>query len=51
MNKCKDIKIIKTSPTDWYKLARIKISAICGREIIRLFYTSSFVSHSHIGIT
>ena len=25
MNNCKDIKIIKTSPTDWYKLARIKI--------------------------
>lgn len=25
MNKCKDIKIIKTSPTDWYKLTRIKI--------------------------
>lgn len=26
MNNCKDKKIIKTSPTDWHKLTRIKIS-------------------------
>lgn len=26
MNNCKDKKIIKTSPTDWNKLTRIKIS-------------------------
>lgn len=53
MNNCKDKKIIKTSPTDWHKLTRIKISviAICGKEIIKLLYTSSLVSHSQIGIT
>ena len=41
MNNCKDKKIIKTSPTDWHKLTRIKISAICGRENNKIFCSNA----------
>ena len=52
MNNCKDKKIIKTSPTDWHKLTRIKISAICGRgnnkTVLYVIFRQPFPYRNHL---